>query len=794
MYFGVFYTGVLFAGSFLLAALATAAWRQRGRPGAGPLAFMLAGTVVWSLGYALELIWPGLAAKLWWARAQYLGIGATVLGWLVFALQVAGTKPLARPGLALLAAMPATSVGLALTSNYHGLLWKTVALQDGLIAPIRVVHGPFFWVHSAYAYSLLAAGAFVLVQAAIRAPRAYRLYVAAMLAAALAPVLGNLAYISRLGIAARYDLTPLAFVVSGLVLAWGLFRLRILSLFLGLAPAARDLAVELMGDAVIVLDSGNRVVDLNRAACRLLGIAKSSQMIGRPGERIAARRPELAAVADPAAKSGTIELAMGPGGGDRVMLDLTVSELSWNGGMSYGRLAVLHDVTERAAAAEQLHRQATCDGLTGLANRDFLYGCLEGAAPGGGAAGGTRACALLLLDIDRFREVNDTVGPRVGDEILQQIAARLRDSVRPQDLVARLGGDSFGVLLDGAGEAESEVAAQQLLQQLGQPYSAGGHRVRVSGAIGIACRQAGEDIDGTTLVRRAEVAMHHAKRTHSRCAVFSPRIDTYSLERLRLLADLPAALDGGQVLLHYQPQVTCTAGVVVGAEALARWEHPHLGTVSPGRFVPLAEQSGLIDRLWDDMLRQALDQHRQWLAEDLDIPVAVNLSAHNLGHPSLLSGIRAELAGRSLPPSCLEVESTETAIMSDHDRAEHVLRELSSLGVAIAVDDFGTGYSSLARLARLPVNVLKIDQSFIKGLRRSDGNLVIARTISTLAHQLGLKVVAEGIEDELAMKLVREIGCDFGQGYFVCPPLPPGQVTAWLKQHPALATAAKARA
>jgi diguanylate cyclase (GGDEF)-like protein len=742
---------------------------------------MLLGTVIWSVGYAGEIVWPDLAGKLWWARVQYLGIESTVIGWVVFCIHVAGFRPLARIHLAALSVEPAATILLSLASNRFPWLWRAVSLHEGAMTPLAITYGPYFWFHTGYSYLLLAVGAAVLVQASFRARLAHRTHIAAILGSVLVPSLGNLAYISRLGAAARFDLTPLSFLASGLFLAWGLFRLRILSTSIGLAPAARDVAVELMEDPVFVFDASNTIVDINQAACRLLGIRRPDRLIGQPCSALAELRPCLSALDNRDVVRAVVAVDGGPGEASNHTFELTVTELTWSPGACHGRLAVLHDITELAQTARQLKRQALHDSLTGLPNRNYLYDRLEELT---GRDGGSMAqSSLLMVDINGFREVNDILGHEVGDRLLQQVANRLRDTLDSPHTVARVGGDEFGILLPGAQQLDAEVAAQRLLGELGRPYDVDGNPIRLRGRAGISILDPTNRLDSGTLMRHAVIAQGHAKRTNSRYSVYSGLMDTSSPERLRLLADLPAALEGGQISLHFQPQVDCATGLVVGAEALARWNHPQLGGVSPGVFVPLAEQSGLIDGLWDEVLRRALDQHKQWLRRGMHVPVAVNLSPHNLGHPAFISGIRRALAERSLAPECLEIELTETALMADQARSLRMLQEASDLGVIVTLDDFGTGYSSLALLATVPADIVKIDQAFIRGLRREGSSMVISRAIATLGHQLGLKVIAEGIEDELTMRLVREIECDYAQGYYIGRPQPPEAFMEWLARN-----------
>jgi diguanylate cyclase (GGDEF)-like protein len=416
------------------------------------------------------------------------------------------------------------------------------------------------------------------------------------------------------------------------------------------------------------------------------------------------------------------------------------------------------------------------DSLTGLANRRLL--ALEAQRL---VDAGTTG-ALLLLDLDRFKEVNDALGHGVGDALLQQVAERLVELSRDGDVVARLGGDEFALLVAGVSGPDGALdVAGRLTSALAQPFRAGGAVLDIEASTGIALLAPGTGVE--ELLQRADVAMYQAKSGHRGVAVYDPSSDANSLERLSLLAELRAALgeDGGLHLM-YQPNVDVSTGAVTGVEALVRWNHPIRGLVQPSDFIPLAEGTGLIGPLTEHVLHLALAQCRTWLDSGLELTVAVNLSARNLLELDLPERVARALVQHEVPARLLVLEITESAVVEDPARAEQVVRGLVDLGVSVAIDDFGTGYSSMAALTRLPLYCLKVDQSFVADLDTHGPGEVIVTASIRLAHDLGLRVVAEGVETRQQLERLRELGCDVVQGYLLARPLPPDDIPARVLQ------------
>jgi diguanylate cyclase (GGDEF)-like protein/PAS domain S-box-containing protein len=443
------------------------------------------------------------------------------------------------------------------------------------------------------------------------------------------------------------------------------------------------------------------------------------------------------------------------------------------------RMAVVTDITERKRAEDALAHQALHDLLTDLPNRTLLHDRLRQAIRG--AKRDSSSLALLVMDLDRFKEVNDTFGHHYGDLLLRQVCQRLQDALRGSDTLARLGGDEFALLLPVADAAVAGQVAQRLLEVLDEPFAIEGHSFAIGASIGIALYPQHAD-DADALLRRADVAMYVAKRSGSGYALYAAEQDQHSPSRLGLTAELRHAIEHGQLLLHYQPKLELRGSTVIGVEALVRWQHPQQGLVPPDQFIPLAEQSGLIRPLTEWVLTTATRQYDEWRSAGLDLPVAVNLSMRNLHDPQLSHTIAGLLSSLDVSPAALNLEITESSLMADPERAMAVLSGLRELGLSIAIDDFGTGYSSLAYLKRLPVAELKIDRSFVRDMATDASDLAIVRSTVELAHNLGLRVVAEGVEDSASQKLLTLLGCDQAQGYYISRPLPAAELTDWLRR------------
>ena len=435
----------------------------------------------------------------------------------------------------------------------------------------------------------------------------------------------------------------------------------------------------------------------------------------------------------------------------------------------------------KRVAYQALQHQALHDGLTGLPNRTLLGDRTSQAIRL--ADRELVPAALLLIDLDRFKEINDTLGHHYGDQLLVQVGQRLQATLRKVDTVARLGGDEFVVLLPRIASSEGAVAVANKLQAgLQEPFTLDGLALEVEASIGLALYPE----HGSTpeeLLQRADIAMYAAKETHAGFMLFDPKLDQHSPKRLALLGELRRAIEDQQLILHYQPKVDAHTGQLLGVEALVRWQHPTHGLVPPDEFIPLAERTGLITPLTHYVLEAALRQCRAWQLAGQEIPVAVNVSARRLLDLGFPDEVATLLASCQVPAQLLVIELTESTIMTDPIHATEILGRLDQMGVQLAIDDFGTGYSSMAYLKNLPVHELKVDRSFVAHMTSNSSDAVIVHSTVELGRNLGLRVVAEGVEDSLTLDHLDLLGCHAVQGYHISRPIPADELIRWLQQH-----------
>jgi diguanylate cyclase (GGDEF)-like protein len=430
----------------------------------------------------------------------------------------------------------------------------------------------------------------------------------------------------------------------------------------------------------------------------------------------------------------------------------------------------------RQEAAEREHR-ALHDALTGLPNRTLFSDLVDGAA----AASGGASVAVLLVDLDRFKEVNETLGHRTGDALLREASSRLLRALGGRGMLARVAGDEFGVLLPRVdGPEQPSRVAEDLKSSVSRPFALEGLTFEIGASVGIALHPA-HGSDAATLLQRADVAMCAAKRTPGETQLYSPEQDHHTPRRLALVGELRKAIEARELKVHFQPIVALDSGEVVGVEALLRWPHPRYGFLAPEEFVPIAEQTDLIRPLTDLVLGTSLEQCAAWRSRGLDLRMAVNLSARSLLDESLPGRIGATLQETGVPAHLLTLELTEGSIVSDPDGTAGCLGLLSAMGVSLSVDDFGTGYSSLSYLRHLPVDEVKIDKSFVLHMSTDATDAVIVRSTVNLARSLGLRVLAEGVEDRATWERLRSLGCDLAQGYLISRALPAPRLETWLR-------------
>ena len=532
-------------------------------------------------------------------------------------------------------------------------------------------------------------------------------------------------------------------------------------------------------DAIALLDPQLNFEELNAAHCRLIESSESRSLLGEPLQKLLSEddaRSIMQGVQQDGGFRGEVTYHFGDG--RTVGVEMSLFPLRGENHVKH-YVTILRDVSERKAHLIALEFQATHDALTGLANRVQLYSRIEEVAQARTAG---HLC-LMLLDLDRFKEINDTLGHHAGDMVLREVGNRIDGVIQKGGLIARMGGDEFAVMIPQLGHSGQALqVASRILAALRPPIELTGLAVEISGSIGIALSPEHGNTP-SQLMRCADVAMYLAKYNSTGCAIYDPDLDQHSPRRLAIMTGLGQAIEKDQLLLHFQPKLSLATGKVTGFEALVRWRHPEHGMIPPDQFIPLAEVSDLIGPLTLWVVDQALSQSRRWRDAGLDAAVAVNFSARNFLDDSLPHKLAQLLDKHGIPPSRLEVEITESTMMADPAHSLVIMRRIHEMGLLMAIDDYGTGHSSLAYLQRMPIHSLKIDLSFVRDMRVNKENEVIVHSTIQLAHNLGLNVIAEGVEDEPTLAKLREFNCDEAQGYFISRPMDAAQATAWLMAH-----------
>ncbi|MBI3546845.1 MAG: EAL domain-containing protein [Gammaproteobacteria bacterium] len=509
-------------------------------------------------------------------------------------------------------------------------------------------------------------------------------------------------------------------------------------------------------------------VDQARITIRTHAIPAQAAVVQHVNEFIAVQQRDIERVIAQAAESYAFA--------QRLMFTL--------GGLAagIGLLISIFVIRNTVRQARSLQHQAMFDNLTDLPNRTLFTDRLQQAILIGRRE--KHPFGLIVMDLNRFKEINDTLGHHVGDRVLQHVATCVRTCLRESDTVARMGGDEFVILLATVSDLNGAVAAaKKVLQSLSSPLDIAGRKLDIGASLGVVLfPQHGEAAD--VLLREADAAMYVAKQSHSGYRVYSDELGHGVDDRMALQGELQRAIANNELILYYQPKIDFSAERVNGVEALVRWQHPHYGLMLPDKFIPLAEQTGLIKPLTHWVLKTALRQSQAWRQAGLSLSVSINISAINVQDPEFPGQVAGLLAEFPVPPALLELELTETAVMSEPARAVECIRKLSALGLQIAIDDFGTGYSSMAYLKELLVAKIKIDKSFVTNMAVNHNDAVIVRSTVELGHNLGLKVIAEGVEDQVVWDRLKGLGCDSAQGYYMSHPLPPDEFLEWLKRSP----------
>jgi len=544
---------------------------------------------------------------------------------------------------------------------------------------------------------------------------------------------------------------------------------------------------EYSGEAIMVTDHANRILQVNPAFTRLTGYTLE-EISGQNPRILASGRTtpeEYRAMWQSIHERGFWQGEMWDRNKNGSIYPklLTISVVRNPRGDIEYHIASFADITEQKATEERIRHAAHHDPLTDLPNRLHLQIALQQMLATAHRQGGK--LAVMFIDLDRFKLINDTLGHPVGDELLIEVARRLKDCVRESDVLARLGGDEFVIVVlgDTTISRVTRIIADKIIHRLVQPYLIAGHTLHSSPSIGISLYpNDGENIE--VLMKNADTAMYHAKSMgRNNYQFFNAKMNQATAERLQLENQLHGALHDGQFVLHYQPQIDLRSGRLLAVEALVRWQHPQRGLIPPDQFIPIAEENGMIVALGDWILETACRQLRAWRDQGQHLNVAVNLSLHQLRHPNLAGQIASVLRRHRLTGNDLELEITESAAMKNPETTIKILRQLRDLGIHLAIDDFGTGYSSLSYLKLLPIDCLKLDRSFVKDIEADPNDATICQATIALAHALGLRVTAEGVETKAQRDFLQRLGCDTIQGYLIAKPLPAEQVfapdTAW---------------
>jgi diguanylate cyclase (GGDEF)-like protein/PAS domain S-box-containing protein len=757
---------LLIAAAAAATALCVLGLYHRALPGGPALASVSGCLAVWCVADAVQIETTDPDVKRATVNVVYAAICGLVLSFWWLVTRLAGAPRMTPVRWALVAAPVPVTLLLTVT-GWGGLMFEELRMPDGAGA-VDNVAGPWFGVHTVWAYALIVAGLLVFARATARGPARYRGQRALMVGAVLVPLAVNAVVVSRV-VPLAYDLTPLAMLATVGGFAWSVRYQGLIDAQIGVLPVARDRVVHAMRDGVVVVDRQGRVLDINPAAARLLGVGETTAVGWRAEELMPGWE----------GTPGTQRLWE-----HRILghpprtLEATITAIDPRDDRS-AVVVILRDVTDRRRAelamqeASRLHlHRAQHDPLTGLPNRALLFQRLEAALRGGDAAGGGDpggGPGLLILDLDGFKDLNDTFGHRAGDEVLTELGGRMTRASGPSATVARLAGDEFAVLLPDRRAGEPMSVALRVLDALQVPFSVAGTEISLSGSIGVAIApEHGRQPDD--LVHAADVAMYHAKRTSAGVALYAPSSDVRRPDRLILRQELRRAIASDELEAHYQPQCT-PDGRMVGAEALVRWRHPERGLLAPRDFLPFAEETDLICELTDAMLRTALRDAGRWAAGTTGLRVSVNLAARDLRDPGLADRVGRALRDCDVPGTVLTLEVTENALAVAPEARDR-LEALRDAGVRVSLDDFGTGFAPLATLRETPVDELKIDRRFVSGISVGDRDAALVSGLIRLGHDLGLTVVAEGVETTEGADRLRDLDCDVLQGHLIGRPRP----------------------
>ena len=754
------------------------AYRSRSLPGVRSFIAIVLLSTWWSIAFSCESLSTDLSAKLLWSNLQFISIAFLPVAFLTMALAYTGRVGwITRTRVAAFCLIPLiTNVVLWANSD---LMRASTWLDMSAFAPVvGRTWGPWFWVHAAYSYLLLALTLWILVAAMLSRPRLRNKRLTAVFIGTLIPIAASVLETTVSSSSALDDLTPALFTLSVLVLSCGLLRVRIFNL----VPVARHALVENMNDGLLLLDNDDHVVDINGSACRLIGLPKS-RILGKP---LSSCWQAWEQIASPGTETNLqVQLHLQVEGVERHFE--ARSSLLAQQGQSVGRMLVLTDITDRVLLEESLRNQALADGLTGLPNRALLMSRLEDALHRS-RRNESATFAVMVLDLDHFKLVNDTLGHVAGDQLLRSVAAKLRRCVREADTVARIGGDEFTILLTDIGsQREVLPILARIRSELRAPVYFGRKEMVAGASIGVVIWDSHFD-DPAKVLLAADTAMYRAKMEGRDCYRFyDAEMHNAAVKAERDEAELRTALKNHAFSVVYQPVVDLARGAVHSLEALLRWQHPEKGTIFPRDFLATAEHSGLIFSLGDVTLDEIFGHMSCWgpeESEDGEFAIRVNVTPKQLVEPDFVSSLLSRLAASRVASERLTLELTEDALVRDPLKAKQATNRLRRLGVRLCLDDFGAGSSSLKHLTDFPLQEVKMDPSYVVGVTRDARRLEVLRHITSLAHTLDLVVVAEGVEDSEQWEALKDVGCDLAQGHYVASPMELDVILEFLKELP----------
>jgi diguanylate cyclase (GGDEF)-like protein len=768
----------LIIGGLVLGGLCSFTWRRRPANSSSALPVLLAAATLWVLAAAAEHLLPTLNGKIFATKIQYIGALTLPIAAVCTVLAYVGKEKWQWPFLRFALPTALVCLALVLSNEAHHRVWSAIELDTtGAIPLLNLTHGPGFWLINAFSHGQLF---FAFALYFINSLKNWRVESGLVYLGFAAPWIANLIYVSGWSPIANLDITPFGLIVTGVIFTISFHGVG--SIFSTVKLAHRDI-VESIADLILVVDERKQLLSANQSARVLLVQCP----LPAPISVVFANHPGLLAYLEKGAQSDHQDVEV-ERAGNKTTFDLRSVNTVDSNGRKQATVYVLRDATQERERERMLRFLASTDPLTNLPNRREFQRVLDKSLIR--AVGSGRRVALLSLDLDRFKMVNDNHGHPAGDDILRQVADRLRNNLRPTDQVAyppaenegseqvtvsRHGGDEFMIFLPIlAAPGDASHVARRLIAALEEPFQVGSGLLQLGASIGIAI---GPDDGGSSesLVRCADKALHSVKQSlRGSFAFYNSSLSAVEERRHALEQALRRALVRDEFKMHYQPICDTQTSGVCGAEALLRWHSAELGAVSADEFIPVAEESGLIVRVGEVVLRSVCEQIAQWRSEGLVVPtISVNLSARQLIDLNFPELVERVFFDTGVCGSDIEFELTEGSMLTENPRADETLAWLRELGASLALDDFGTGYSSLSHLRRFSFQRLKVDRSFVVGLGSAPEDERLVRGVIALAHRLNIETVAEGVETQEQLDILRKEGCNYIQGFLLGRPEPP---------------------